>query len=192
LEGHSCQRLLPHLQVIQPRWCPSRSAPLRGAAPAEKGRASADGGSALPMVSVQRWPTGVLRGSGAGLRRGAARRVCRCAGAPHEEPGRATRRNERDRVPAARSPVRGWTLPVPSLPPSMAGWWRSTNLPPPCQTARGRSGGAMQITRLWCASRAVEERGLRGRPAQESVLRPVRAVRTVAGGLGFGGPLGIG
>ena len=47
---------------------------------------------------------------------------------------------------------------------------------PPCRTARGRFGCAMQIIRLWCARRAVQERGLRGRPAQESVLRPARCL----------------
>src|SRR3989442_1044396 len=60
--------------------------------------------------------------------------------------------------------------------------------------ARGRFGGAIQITRFWRASRAVQERGLRGRPAQGSVLRPARCrrgqVRTVADGPGFREPLG--
>jgi hypothetical protein len=54
-------RLLPHLQVVQPRWPSWRSGPLPGAAPTGRGRAFADGRRGArarrvaPMVSVRRW-----------------------------------------------------------------------------------------------------------------------------------------
>jgi hypothetical protein len=85
-EGHSCQRLLPRLQVT-PAALGVPAGPIRSQEPRPLGRAARP----LTVGSARRWcqwPAGALRRSGAGLRRGAARRVCRCAGAPHEEPGR--------------------------------------------------------------------------------------------------------
>ncbi len=65
-----------------------------------------------------RSPLGLLRRSGAGLRRGAALRADRRIGAPREE-AVATRRAGCGRASAARSPPGALTLP---MPPSMAGW----------------------------------------------------------------------
>ena len=70
------------------RW---RSGPLPGTGPRWAGPLFADGRlgararHVAPRVSVRRWADGALRRSGAGLRRGAAPRACRRAGAPREK-----------------------------------------------------------------------------------------------------------
>jgi hypothetical protein len=62
LEGHSCQRLLPHWQVVRPRWA-SRSVRFtpRGPRPLARAVRSLTAGAArgdrrvVPTVSVRRW-----------------------------------------------------------------------------------------------------------------------------------------
>ena len=116
--GPFLQRLLPHLQVVQPRWPSWRSAPLPGATPAGHSRAFADGRIGArarriaPIVSHRRG----AHSCAAPLRRRVA--LWR---SPARLPARhlrsQARRSARDVAGCQPSgdPVRALTLPRPCL-----------------------------------------------------------------------------
>jgi hypothetical protein len=107
------------LAVLAVRSTP-RSQPLAGQSRAfADGRLGARGASRRWCQSDAR-PTGALRRSGAGSRRGAALRAWWRAGAPPEEPG-ATRCTRGGRVSAVSEPVRALTLPMQVLA-AVDGW----------------------------------------------------------------------